>query len=354
MRSPVCDRSCGRCGGSPSASCRGGVPTALNGRVWALGVNYAQHSWSQGWMGDFLDNNWQSKFDGIKRELHDMKDKGVRVVRWWLFARSDVLPGECWSGSRFARLPYKYVDHIEESVNYAKSIGLLVYPALMSFDWGKGGHREIFTDAGARQSWIDNAIAPIVERLKNNAGVFAWDLCNEPEWIIDSADGGEPCSDCARFRMSDAKALFNGVLSVLRGKGARQPVSLGSASLKFLTQKRLWNDMALDFWDFHWYSWATPYFNPLLREASKVISPSKPVVIGEVMPNLAADPILSNGANRWCGGQTCTDHGRVVSKLADLGYSGYLPWAWTDSGFLVTPYIGNHFNDFNRVCPRRS
>eukprot|EP00727_Mastigamoeba_balamuthi_P002504 m51a1_g12250 hypothetical protein (501) ;mRNA; r:151687-153678 len=336
-----------------------GVPTALNGKVWAVGVNYAQHSWSQGWMSDFMDDNWASKFDAMKRELSEMRSKGARVVRWWIFATSDVIPSSCWSGSRFVALPPKYVDHIEEAVNYAKRcayrspIGLLVYPSLMSFDWGKGSrqHQEIFTDAQARQSWIDNAIAPIVERLKGNSGVFGWDLCNEPEWIIDGTDGGDPCSGCSKFRLAEVKALFNGVLAMIRAKGAKQPVSLGSASLKFLTQLKLWNDMDLDFWDFHWYSWATQWFNPLLQEASKAIIPAKPVIIGEVMPDPAQDAVLAKSDNRWCDGKACTDHGLLVTQLAKLGYSGYLPWAWTDPNFVVAPHISNHFVVFQSVCP---
>eukprot|EP00727_Mastigamoeba_balamuthi_P002650 m51a1_g12382 putative non-processive endoglucanase (409) ;mRNA; f:629972-631741 len=359
MKSPTCDMSCGRCSAptpipdpDPApVSCNGGIPTELNGNVWALGVNYAQHSWSNGWMGDFLDYDWESKFDAIKRELGDMKAKGVRVVRWWIFARSDILPYECWNGPIFTGLPDKYVDHLEQAVDFAKSIGLLVYPTLMSFDWGKGQHREIFTDAAARRAWIDNAVTPIVSRLRDNAGVFAWDLCNEPEWIVDDADGGEPCGDCARFRLADAKALFNGVIAVLRAKGARQPVSLGSASLKFLTQKPLWNDMDLDFWDFHWYSWATSWFNPLLLNASDAVSPSKPIVLGEVMPDPSQDSVLASPANAWCRGRPCTDHGRIAARLSELGYSGYLPWAWTDQNFLVVPHIRNHFLDFNAACP---
>eukprot|EP00727_Mastigamoeba_balamuthi_P010041 m51a1_g566 putative non-processive endoglucanase (941) ;mRNA; f:505074-510552 len=265
-----------------------------------------------------------------------------------------ILPASCWSGSHFVSLPPKYVDHIEEGVNYAKSIGLLVYPALMSFDWGRGqrGHTEIFTDPAARQSWIDNAVAPIVERLKGNAGVFGWDLMNEPEWIVDSTDGGDRCDDCARLRLADLKAFLNSEMATIRGKGAKQPISLGSASLKYLTQKRLWNDLDLDFWDFHWYSWATQWFNPLLQEASKAIVPSKPVIIGEVMPDPSQDSVLSNSANRWCDGQTCTDHGRLLARLAQLGYSGYMPWAWTDPNFVLEPHIGNHFLMFNQNHPQ--
>eukprot|EP00727_Mastigamoeba_balamuthi_P002613 m51a1_g12349 putative non-processive endoglucanase (705) ;mRNA; f:536099-540417 len=363
-----CDRSCGRCRAQCEdvvpdnmksfcdVSCGSnvtciGVPTALNGPVMAVGVNYAQHSWAQGWMTDFMDDNWDSKFEAMKRELSEIRSKGARVVRWWIFANSGILPESCWNGPLFAALPAHYADHVEAGINYAHSIGLMVYPALMSFDWGRGSehrHLEIFTDSAARQSWISNALAPIVERLRNNAGVFAWDLMNEPEWIVDSADGGDRCDDCARFKLADLKAYLNGVMSMIRGMGAKQPISLGSASLKYLTQKRLWNDMDLDFWDFHWYSWATQYFNPLLQEASKVIEPSKPVIIGEVMPDPSQDSVLSSSSNLWCNGQTCTDHGRLVTKLAELGYSGYLPWAWTDPNFVLAPRWAAKFGAIKR------
>eukprot|EP00727_Mastigamoeba_balamuthi_P006326 m51a1_g2313 hypothetical protein (1309) ;mRNA; f:473643-479426 len=300
-----------------------------------------------------LDSSWATKFAAMKKELSDIRGRGARVIRWWIFASSDALPDTCWSGTQFAKLPDKYVDHIEEAFNYAKSIGLLVYPSLMSFDWGKGArhHQEIFTDAAARKSWVVNAVTPIIDRLKSNPAVFAWDLMNEPEWVIDSVDGGDPCDTCTKFRLSAVKALLNDVLAVLRAKGAKQPVSIGSASLKFLSQKKLWNDMSLDFWDFHWYSWATQYFNPLLVQASKAITPSKPVVIGEVMPDPSKDAVLASSANKWCDGKPCTDHGLLVAQLARLGYSGYLPWAWTDPNFVLTPYIGNLFTSFKSVCP---
>eukprot|EP00727_Mastigamoeba_balamuthi_P001325 m51a1_g1119 putative non-processive endoglucanase (491) ;mRNA; f:176824-178552 len=362
-----CDKSCGRCTATASsaaapvtptkADCTG-IPTKLNGNVWAVGTNYAQHSWTNGWMTDFMNydwNKWETKFAAIKTELADMKAKGIRVVRWWIFASNNdgIIPATCWSGSTFTKLPDHYVDNIEAAVNYAKSIGLLVYPTLLSFDWGKGANQkpEIINDPTARQAWIDNAITPIIDRLKNNPGVFAWDLCNEPEWIVAGADGGEPCGECAAFKLADMKALFNGIIKVMKAKGVQQPISIGSASLKFLTQKKLWNDMDLDFWDFHWYEWATPYFNPLTVKAKDAITPSKPIMIGEVMPDPSKDTTLTAAANTWCDGQLCTDHGRIITQLAKMGYGGYMPWAWTDPGFPAIPNIANHFIDFNKVCP---
>eukprot|EP00727_Mastigamoeba_balamuthi_P013003 m51a1_g8325 hypothetical protein (650) ;mRNA; r:149523-156217 len=305
---------------------------------------------------DFVNNDWNkwdTVFAAAKKELSEMKNKGARVVRWWVFARSDVIPDTCWNSTKFSKLPSKFLDRVEKAVNYAKSIGLLVYPALMSFDWGKGNHLhpEIISDPEARQSWIDNAIAPLVQRLKSNSGVFAWDLWNEPEWIVATADGGEPGDGCRSFSLADVKALMNGVLSMMRAKGVKQPVSLGSASLKFFTQKKLWNDLDLDFWDFHWYSWATPYFNPLLIRASAAISPSKPIIIGEIMADPSQDSVLASAANTWCNGQVCTDHGRLIKRLAQLGYSGYMPWSWTDSSSPAASYIGSHFTEFASVCP---
>jgi hypothetical protein len=278
-----------------------------------------------------------------------MANSGVRVLRYWVFARGDIAPVFDGSTDRCTGLGPNWISHMQSIFDYAKEKGMMIYPSLMSFDWGRGPHTDIFTNDLAQQAFLQNAILPIATAFKDSSSIFAWDLCNEPEWIIRSEDGGEPCSGCTTFSLVQAKSLFSGMITTLRNAGVKQQISIGSACIKWLTERQLWNDLDIDFYDVHWYSWATQYYNLVNIKPSEEISPVKPIIIGEMQPNPLSDSFLQSG--NWCDGNKCSDHTKIMYRLRELGYSGYLLWAWTDAGINCQAASVPHLNNFATKFP---
>lgn len=317
-----------------------------NTTIWALGANLAWYNWDN----DFIDNGWASRFETIKAQFDSMAAQGVRVVRWWVFPDGNVAP--LWSGSGEGSLctglPYKWVEHMVEMADYAKTRDMRIYFCFTSFDWGYNdrswNHDDIFDNVTVRKSFLENAVKPILQALGNHEGVMGWDVINEPEWLISGADGGDPNEKCEYFSLAQMREFVKDVVNYVHTY-AKQPVSVGSASMKWCGgQYQFWTGLGLDFYDFHWWDWATPWFNPL-KTAPADLGLDKPCIIGEMMSNPA-------------GASLQMTYEQVLEGLYANGYAGCLAWAWNDNANDCKPYIYPSYNNFvakhpdvNRVLP---
>lgn len=317
----------------------GGINWMNNSKYWALGANYAWKDWGN----DFSDNGWNDRFAKIKADFDDMSSKGVHAVRWWVFCDSWASPIFSSSdGSGLCTgLPYKWIDHMIEATNYAKSKNMKIYYTFTSFDVAKTNknfyHGSIIDNLAVRKSFIENAVKPIVKALGNNDGVMAWDVMNEPEWTISSNDGGNPGDSIKGWPLSTVRSFVKDMVDCIH-QYAKQPVSVGSANMKWLgAQYDFWRGLNLDFYDFHWYDWATPWFNPLKTPAS-ALKLDKPVIIGEMMPDTKNSSLKMS-------------HKEVLEGLLKNGYSGYMLWSWTDNQTNCANETSPDFDEFTKAHP---
>ncbi len=308
-------------------------------KLYPVGVNYAWYNWSY----EFTDNNWSSNFSRIKSDLDTMATKGIHSLRWWVFP--DLAYGPLWAGTQEGSLctglPENWVNHMKETCDYALSKNIKIYWTITSFDCARGDdtvdHDDIIDNPTVLQSFLDNAMKPILQALGNHEGVMGWDIINEPEWIVKAEDHGEPNNKGEIFPLSAMRNYIKTTCAYIH-QYAKQPVSFGSANMKWLgAQYDLWDDLGLDFYDFHWYDWATPYFNPVTTPASS-LKLDKPVIIGEMMPDTATSSLKMS-------------HKQVLDAIIKNGYSGYMLWSWNDGAFDCKPHIGTDFIDFQKEYP---
>lgn len=322
-----------------------GINWMNNSKYFALGANYA---W-QDWGNDFNDNGWDQRYPKLKATLDDMASQGIHSVRWWVFCNMYASPlftstdgkGVCTG------LPTKWVEHMKEITDYAYSKDMKIYYTFTSFDVATNTndfyHGTIIDDLDIRKSFIDNAVTPIVQGLGDNPGVMGWDIINEPEWVISNADHGEPNGKCTPYSLSTMRSFVKDMADCIH-KYAKQPVSVGSASMKWLGSQypNFWAGLGLDFYDFHWYDWATPYFNPLKITAAS-LNLDKPVIIGEMMPD------LSSSKDSQISSMT---HEQILEGILKNGYGGYMLWSWTDtSGFNCEGKTTPYFAEFKNLHP---
>jgi len=314
----------------------------MNGQtLWPVGVNLAWYSWDQ----DFLDSGMASNAATIEAQLDTMASQGVHAVRWWIFPDGCNVPvfSGTGKGSLCTGLPTDWVNNMETMVNYAYTKdNIRIYFTFISFDWCYTGrawaHDDIIDNATVRQSFLDNAVKPILQALGTNPGVMGWDVMNEPEWIVASADNGDPNGSCDNFPLATLKQYVSAMVSYVHTY-ATQGVSIGSASMKWCGgQYQFWTGMGFDFYDFHWYDWATPYFNPLITSPT-ALGLDKPCIIGEMMP----DPDAAS--------DIAMTHQQILEAIHANGYSGYLPWSWNDSANDCQPYINPSFLNFEAEYP---
>ncbi|WP_068605967.1 carbohydrate-binding protein [Paenibacillus swuensis] len=322
-----------------------------NQSYYPLGTNYAWYDYGN----DFSNASFNANWNTIKTQIDDMAAKGVKTVRWWVFAGMMSAPNFSGSGlgSTVTGLPDGWVQNMVTATDYLHSKGMKAYYCFVAHDmdmaWNQwSNHEDIVSNTTVQNSYFNNAIKPIVQALGNHDGIMGWDIINEPEWMVRDEDGGGAGNTQAQpqartaFTLGQLRTFIKNNVDFIRPY-VTQPISVGSASAKWVGKEyNFYSGLGLDFYDFHWYDWYTPYFDPTVTPASS-LGLDKPVIIGEIFANPAA---------QYTGTTTPKNHYSIGEKIYLNGYAGYLVWTWNDQNSVqvakdhVAPHLNNLMNQY--------
>jgi hypothetical protein len=210
----------------------------------------------------------------------------------------------------------------------ARARGIRLYPVFSSFDLGRKGFKEVVADPGVRQSFIENAVRPILQAAGKSRVIFAWDIINEPEWLVSKEDGGDPNRELSdgSVSLAELRAYIEAMAQEVHAS-AEQPVSVGSAGIKWCGwQYDFYSGLGLDFFDAHYYDWMTPWFDITVTPKAQLAKKhpeygAKAMIIGESIPQ---------PETQYTGKDKPKDHTRFLHDIRAMGYAGYLPWAWNE------------------------
>jgi hypothetical protein len=307
-----------------------------------LGVNYAWKDWGR----DFADAGWEERYKVILTDLNLMKARGVRTLRWWVF--TDFVESPLWTGKgkdlRCVGLPPGWVANFMKVLDAAHERGIRLYPTFSSFDLGRKGFKEVVANPATRKSFIEKAVRPLLTAAAKHPGVFAWDIINEPEWLVRTEDGGDPNKELTDgpVSLAELRAYLKDMAVEVHAK-AKQPVSVGSAGLKWCGwQYDFHSGLGLDFFDVHYYDWMTPWFD-ITKTHRDVLAKKnaeygqKAIIVGESM---------SHPETQYTGKDKPKDHTQFLKDIMAMGYMGYLPWAWYEKPeWRCHEIIDPHFNN---------
>ncbi len=187
-----------------------------------------------------------------------------------------------------------------------------------------GLHADLITDTLKTNSYITNALIPMVQRYASTCNLLAWEIINEPEWSMTVLGGGNTNQTVTTFQMQ----RFVGMVSKAIHQYSSKMVTVGSASLKWNSDKttilspyfeNLWSNQKiknaynyplayLDFYQIHYYSWMHfPWvFDPVnLSYPFSYWLLDKPTIIGEISgidPHYSPSTVLSNILSNGFGG----------------------------------------------------
>lgn len=297
------------------------------------GVNYPWRCYG----GDFGPTVWGAS-DGIRvhavevaADLAAIAAAGFRVVRWFVFtdARGGLVIG---GDGAPVGIHAEAFDDLDALFALALEAGVHVVPVLfdhrLAFDATTasgavvGGHASWLSDPGHQARMIEAVVTPLAERYGRGGpashlgrAVHAWDLFNEPDWVVADLHPSPRVSSPIPF---DVFAVWiTGAIAALRAHDAGA-VTLGNARLRFA---RWWDDAAFgfDFLQVH------PYYDPdhdhdLLDVTPGLLGVTRPLVVGECAGRgEREDPI----------------RGRPALKLSALttaarvrGFAAVWPWSW--------------------------
>jgi len=302
----------------------------------------------------------------------DLFAAGVNSVRWWVFTDGRGAPEfNVTSGGSVTGLDANFLPSMASAIQLAEEYDIYLVFTLWDFamvfaDSDENGtgehsgmHGNLITNSADRQTFIDNALLPMLQypvdsyTIGTHPNVLAWEIINEPEWII--TDLGEVDIRAVQPVSLAQMHRFVAELSSAIHQNSSQMVTVGSASLKWNSDTALgaegniWDDAdlapyaadgILDFYQVHYYGWMNGdevfwSYSPLFNTAAEA-SLDKPAIIGEYPANATGT------------GQSLSD---LLNGYFDNGYAGAWAWSyeavdgnggWNDSEAAITIFNQAH------------
>lgn len=293
------------------------------------GINYAWHHFG----GDFGGNAaWMqpgvSQNPAVARELEELANHGVSVLRWWVFPdfRGDGVSFD--TEERPLGLGGSALADLEHALALAEAHDLYLMLTLFSFDNFRPtreedgvrarGIRSLVLDATKRKALLERVVRPFAKAAAASAHadrLIAWDVMNEPEWAItgDSLHGDDPAFDpnpeLETITHAQMESFLADTIEVLRSE-SEALITVGATAMKW---RSAWSQLDLDFYQFHIYDWVNMFW-PYDGSPAEYGVDDRPVVMGE-FPTAG----LSN-----------VGYEALTTSWFENGYAGALSWSYTD------------------------
>lgn len=316
--------------GDPSTLTHFGQPVRLNGAniAWSRNAAYARDVGT-----DYVD------IAAFKNHFANIAKAGGNSARWWMHTNGSVTP-HIGPDGRVRGLSAQtsnseVISQVRHILDAAWAEGILLNITLFSFDMMCDNGREGAHSAMMNthyQSYIDNALTPLVRGLKDHPALFAWEIFNEAEGMaLGTSFFGDPSfQNCATGRAQQTQVLQRFVNHTAARIHAIDPnvkvtTSVGHPRyLEDYTNSALLGQSfsqpsgGLDFYQIHWYAEER---NPFTK-TSKSYGASKPIVVGEYKYDAQtpapqnSKSIFENGyAGAWTWSQTSEMRANIFKSI---------------------------------------
>lgn len=151
-------------------------------RLFMSGMNLAWMDFAND-LGNFNETLFIQRVDSLAAA-------GGNTIRWWLHTNGRFSP-QFTDGVVSGINPNELVN-LQRALDIAFDRGVLLMLCLWSFDmlqpnaqeenWPR--NRALLENRKNTQTYIDNALIPMVKAVKGHPGIAAWEIFNEPEGMI--------------------------------------------------------------------------------------------------------------------------------------------------------------------------
>lgn len=297
-----------------------GTKFTVSGKeIWINGVNTPWDNWND-FGGDFDEAFWDEHFS----KLHDA---GINASRVWINCNGQTAI-RLKSTGEVKEVNEKHWQDLDKLFDIAEKHHIYLMPTFLSFDHFKDGNsgaeqwRMLVQDDTLIQSYIDKYVNVFMDRYADEPYLWAIDLMNEPDWVVENAE-------CGRIGWDKMSNFFAKVSAAIHEKSEDTLVTVGLGMIKYNSDKfqgnmisdehmkELAGDKAyVDFYSTHYYFWQNGSMGYPFEESPTDfgLDGTKPAVIGEFA-------VLS-------------ESGRTVAQeyenAYNNGWNGAL--AWTSNG----------------------
>jgi cellulase (glycosyl hydrolase family 5) len=289
----------------------------------------------------------------LRQAAGDLVAAGGNTLRWWIHTDGTTTPewGLAEGQRRVVGPGADFIADLRRALDIAHEYHIFIVPSLWSFDMLRDNpdrhppvadNYRLLTDDAVLDSYIDNALTPIVRALNGHPSLLAWELFNEPEnmtegWFReDKAFYGGDVPTLARLQRTQAKMAA----AIHRAARAQNQIALVTTGCKSLGKynsdvaggTNLYRDdrliaaaggdelATLDFYEPHYYdnegdqgAWS------VFHHPASYWQVNKPIVIGE-FHTLEASRLLGEAI----------EPKDMCQRLLDYGYAGGWPWQWNE------------------------
>lgn len=225
----------------------------------------------------------------VRSQFAAIAAMGMRVVRWFVFCDGR-------GGIRFDErgmplgLAEGFLQDLDAALELAREQGLLLDLVLLDFLWLRDEkiegnlpprlRRRLVATAEGRKALVQRVFVPAFRRSAGHPALFAWEVMNEPEFVIREMDG--PFHRAPHgVRLRDFRLFCAAVGSAVHGE-ARSRFTLGTTRVRYLP---IWQseELQIDFLQLHPYAdfLASKEDRGIYGRACVQLGLRKPLVVGE-------------------------------------------------------------------------
>lgn len=292
----------------------------LGGDWFALGYNYPWHQYNYDFGSDQYANV-RYYYTTIAGQLAELKTNGTRVTRWYVLNNATAYPLFDGQG-RVSGLPPTLYQNFDDMLALASAQNLYLIPVLLdtTLTEASGGapRRTLITDPAVRQSYLDNALKPLLQRYGTHPNILAWSIINEPDW---STEGVHQDSQHVSIPYATMQEFIRQNVQYVHTY-ATQAATLDGGGLPWLSK---WAGLGLDLYLVHWYPWIDQYWpesSPYTRTAAS-FGLDKPILITE----------FATGATQYTVPQS-------LDRFYANGFAGALAWCYPNNADDWCNYAG--------------
>jgi hypothetical protein len=238
---------------------------------------------------DFEEPELLTQFKGVQ-SVQDIAQGHLPVVRLFVFGDGRASPEFTGSG-HVSGLDAVFFRDFDVLVDAAARANVWVMPVLLDFHWCDerrtvsdvplGGHADVIREPDKRRTFLD-VLERVLQQYGHHPAIVAWDIINEPEWVIPDLPDRDPAEALAVPVEPVPLADFQEFVRACADRVHRLTddfVTVGSARRKWL---KSWQGLGLDFYQFHWYEKFALSGEPFPWPHASELGLDRPVVIGEV------------------------------------------------------------------------
>jgi len=316
-----------------------------NNRVFLSGPNLAWYSYGY----DFGNREYDRTGPTLRRWIDGIAAAGGNSLRIWLHIEGDNTPQFDLFGNGFVIAPDRdgtLINELSNFLDYAASRNVFVIPVLWNGALMRNiNYKNLVLDQAKTESYINNALRPMVRALANKPALGSWEIMNEPEGSIRIEANSNPCYDTRMLGqygggwtgenvpMQAMLRFINLQASAIRQEDPKALVTVGSwsehpQSDAFPDTYNHYKDSCLQgaggradgilqYYQIHTYSWEGNWgTNAPFRRRAQDYQLNKPLVIGE----FSADCAMNEGTEA------------LWNYVYNNGYDGAWSWQYNEGG----------------------